>query len=81
MCDADLDYLGRDDFEVISDRLRQELRKMGKITSDRTWDEIQVVFLKQHRYFSATSIANRQTKKEENLAFVENRLLENRYQD
>ena len=81
MCDADLDYLGRDDFEVISDRLRQELRKMGKITSDRTRDEIQVVFLKQHRYFSATSIANRQTKKEENLAFVENRLLENRYQD
>ena len=81
MCDADLDYLGRDDFELISDRLRQELRKMGKITSDRAWDEIQVVFLKQHRYFSTTSIATRQVKKEENLAFVENRLLENRYQD
>ena len=54
---------------------------MGKITSDRAWDEIQVVFLKQHRYFSTTSIATRQVKKEENLAFVENRLLENRYQD
>ncbi|NBX80306.1 MAG: guanylate cyclase, partial [Flavobacteriales bacterium] len=31
ICDADLDYLGREDFEEIADRLRKELREMGKI--------------------------------------------------
>ena len=42
ICDADLDYLGRDDFDEISDRLRRELRGMKKIDSDRNWDEIQI---------------------------------------
>jgi class 3 adenylate cyclase/predicted metal-dependent HD superfamily phosphohydrolase len=35
ICDADLDYLGRDDFEQISNRLRLELRGMGKIDRSR----------------------------------------------
>ena len=55
ICDADLDYLGRDDFEEISNRLRLELRGMGKIDSDRTWDKIQVDFLKKHKFFTKTS--------------------------
>jgi Adenylate cyclase, family 3 (some proteins contain HAMP domain) len=39
ICDADLDYLGRNDFHEIADKLRLELRDHNKINSDRAWDE------------------------------------------
>lgn len=79
MCDADLDYLGTDDFETISQKLKRELMEKGKITSDRHWDEVQVPFLENHRYFTSTAIASRGPKKEENLAAVRQRLEENKY--
>ena len=81
ICDADLDYLGRDDFDEISDRLRRELRSMKKIDSDRKWDEIQVKFLKSHQFFTKTSINSRRKKKMENLKNVIARLEENKYKD
>lgn len=81
ICDADLDYLGRDDFEEIADKLRLELREMGKINSDRMWDEIQVKFLRQHQYFTRTAIESRQAKKEANIELVLKRLQENNYVD
>jgi hypothetical protein len=81
MCDADLDYLGRDDFHEIADRLRRELREHGKINSDRQWDEIQVSFLKMHKYFTKTSIKTRKKKKMENLKEVQERLKRNEYID
>lgn len=81
ICDADLDYLGRDDFEEIANRLRIELREMGKINSDRKWDEIQIKFLENHQYFTQTSIDLRQKKKEENIAKVKERLEKNDYLD
>lgn len=81
ICDADLDYLGRDDFEEISNRLRLELRGMKKIESDRTWDNIQVDFLKKHKYFTKTSKASRRKKKKENLKVVMKRLDNDDYQD
>jgi ligand-binding sensor domain-containing protein/class 3 adenylate cyclase/predicted metal-dependent HD superfamily phosphohydrolase len=81
MCDADLDYLGRDDFHEIADKLRKELREHGKISSDRKWDEIQVVFLEQHHYFTETSIKTRQDKKNKNLKEVKERLVKNDYAD
>ncbi len=81
ICDADLDYLGRDDFHEIADRLRRELREHGKIDSDRQWDEIQVSFLKQHRYFTRTSIQTRKPKKMQNLTEIELRLKKDNYKD
>jgi predicted metal-dependent HD superfamily phosphohydrolase len=81
ICDADLDYLGRDDFEEISNRLRLELRGMKKIESDREWDKIQVSFLKKHKYFTKTSIKSRRKKKKENLKVVQKRLEKNEYVD
>ncbi len=81
ICDADLDYLGRDDFHEIADRLRLELREHGKINSDRAWDEIQVKFLTEHRYFTKTALATRQAKKLQNLEEVKARLLRNEYVD
>ncbi len=81
ICDADLDYLGRDDFEKIADRLRLELREMNKINSDRAWDHLQVKFLNQHQFFTKTAKETRQKKKEENLISVLKRLERDEYVD
>lgn len=81
ICDADLDYLGRDDFHEISDKLRRELKEHGKIESDKQWDEIQVVFLKNHKYFTKTAVKTRKKKKKENLKEVQARLARNEYDD
>ena len=81
ICDADLDYLGRDDFHEIADRLRLELREHGKIDSDRKWDELQVQFISNHTYFTATAVAARRPKKLQNLEDIKQRLLRNEYKD
>ena len=81
ICDADLDYLGRDDFYEISDSLRRELRDHGKINSDRLWDEIQVKFLTQHKYFTKSAIKMRTAKKEEHLQAIKARLKKDQYKD
>ncbi|MCR9171261.1 MAG: hypothetical protein NXI10_02130 [bacterium] len=81
LCDADLDYLGRDDFHEIADKLRRELKEHGKIESDRQWDEIQVGFLKMHKYFTKTAIDTRQEKKMQHLKEVEERLARDEYKD
>ena len=59
LCDADLDYLGRDDFNHRSQLLFQELKKWGKIESDDQWNEIQKVFLAKKHYFTNYSLKNR----------------------
>ncbi|WP_258543251.1 adenylate/guanylate cyclase domain-containing protein [Parvicella tangerina] len=81
ICDADLDYLGRDDFHQIADTLRRELRDHGKINSDRMWDEIQIKFLEQHRYFTKSAIKLRQEKKLKHIEEIKQRLKENNYKD
>jgi predicted metal-dependent HD superfamily phosphohydrolase len=81
ICDADLDYLGRDDFHSIADKLRLELREHGKLDSDRKWDEIQVGFLTSHRYFTRTAKESRDAKKAQNLQEIKDRLAKNEYVD
>jgi ligand-binding sensor domain-containing protein/class 3 adenylate cyclase/predicted metal-dependent HD superfamily phosphohydrolase len=81
MCDADLDYLGRDDFHEIADLLRKELREHGIINSDRLWDEIQVKFLTQHTYFTKSAISTRQKKKMKHLEEIKEKLKTFNYKD
>lgn len=81
ICDADLDYLGRDDFHEISDRLKRELMEHGKIQSAKQWDEIQVKFLESHKYFTKSSIRTRKKKKLQNLEEVKERLARNEYEE
>ena len=52
LCDADLDYLGRDDFYLINKRLKNELLAYGFIQDLDEWNELQVNFLCKHRYFT-----------------------------
>jgi adenylate cyclase len=68
LCDADLDYLGRDDFEKIGDTLFQELKQAGTIQSVDQWNRLQVDFLTQHHYFTQSARQLRQAKKDQHLA-------------
>ena len=79
ICDADLDYLGRDDFHLIADRLRKEFLAHGVVQSDREWDELQVKFLTTHRYFTESAKKQRQPGKLKHLDEVKKRLEENAY--
>ena len=71
ICDADLDYLGTADFFTISDSLFLELKKNGLVNSKKEWDSIQVKFLKEHRYFTATSKKLREQQKLIHLKMIE----------
>lgn len=74
LSDADLDYLGRDDFEFISDKLFSELSLLGVVSSYREWNHIQVAFMENHRYFTKTSRKLREAKKDGNLKLIKAKL-------
>lgn len=74
ICDADLDYLGRDDFFVIGSQLYQELKDSLVIQSEQEWNEMQIRFLESHRYFTKTSVQRRNAGKEANLDAVRRKL-------
>src|SRR5678816_3445426 len=57
ICDADLDYLGRNDFEPISRSLYKEFLTYKIIPEDIIWDHIQIKFFESHHYFTGTSIS------------------------
>ena len=63
ICDADLDYLGREDFEVISNNLRLEFLEFGIVLNNLEWEVKQISFLESHNYFTATSRRTRNTPK------------------
>jgi hypothetical protein len=68
ICDADLDYLGRDDFFIHSMELQHEWKRFGILDTNLTkWMEIQIRFLTEHSYFTSSAISLRNKKKSENL--------------
>jgi len=67
LCDADLDYLGRDDFESIGTNLFKELAHLKIITEIEAWNRIQVNFLTQHQYHTTYCKNQRQPNKQAHL--------------
>lgn len=68
ICDADLDYLGREDFFMISHRLKFEWNIQGvNVTTLKQWYELQVRFLENHTYFTKAAIETRNEGKQKNL--------------
>jgi HD superfamily phosphodiesterase len=67
ICDADLDYLGRNDFFKIGEKLYNELLESGEILTRDEWNTMQVNFMQQHHFFTQTAISSRQNIKEKNL--------------
>jgi len=75
ICDADLDYLGRDDFFETGDKLRRELLEYKFIADHHDWEKRQLDFLRSHHYFTKTSQKKRSAAKKE---FIEQLM---QYQD
>jgi len=74
ICDADLDYLGRDDFFSIGDTLFQELQYLGVVSDQDAWNNLQVKFLTAHSYFTNWGRNKRQFKKDKHLKQVKDLL-------
>lgn len=70
ICDADLDYLGRDDFYTIGERLFQELKAYQLLETEEQWNHLQIKFLSNHTYWTATNIALREPEKQKRLAEI-----------
>jgi hypothetical protein len=71
ICDADLDYLGRDDFWTIGASLFRELKEAGVLDNEKDWNRIQLKFLRAHHYLTGHAVALRTEKKEEHLRQVQ----------
>jgi len=67
ICDADLDYLGRNDFYKIGATLFLELRAYDILQTEQEWNLIQVKFLENHNFFTDTNQQRRAPKKAEYL--------------
>ena len=74
ICDADLDYLGRDDYYPISQNVYTEFKNFGIVKNEAEWVKLQIKFLESHRYFTNTAINSRQSKKEEHLKKLKSNL-------
>ena len=74
ICDADLDYLGRDDFKKIGDTLFKELKAHDYIETRQQWDALQISFLEKHTFFTKSSRDKRATKKAMHLAALKEKV-------
>lgn len=67
ICDADLDYLGRNDFGKISKNLRNEFFHIGVVNTEEEWMQLQIKFFESHRYFTKSSREKRNPTKRKHL--------------
>jgi uncharacterized protein len=74
ICDADLDYLGGEDYDRIARLLFEEFREYHIVTTELQWFEMQAGFLESHTFFSEFSRTHRDPRKKENLQKVRKQL-------
>ena len=74
LCDADVDYLGREDFSLIAENLFLEMSACGEMSDRITWDNLQIKFMEGHSYHTASNQKRRNDKKEDNLNEVRRRV-------
>lgn len=72
--DADLDYLGREDYKLLSLRLKQEWEHQEMHKTMPEWYEMQINFLESHRYYTASAKDQREANKQKHLAEIKNTL-------
>ena len=75
LADADLDYLGRDDFFKVGHRLYTELTNAGLLEDEYEWNRLQLEFIEKHTYFTRSAINLRKKGKENNIEQVKKLLL------
>ena len=75
LCDADLDYLGRSDFDIIGRTLKNEWELYGVFEDlDENFDKLQISFLKNHSFHTDYARKYRTPEKLKHLAALEARL-------
>jgi len=70
LCDADLDYLGTDQFYTIGKTLCREFMHCELVGNDREWDRLQVKFLYLHSYYTPYVKKHRAPIKEKHLSEI-----------
>ncbi len=73
IADADLEYLGTDQFEVYSLKLYEELLHFRPGLTSKEWDEIQINFLSKHSYHTEYCKRTKEPIKQKNLELVRER--------
>jgi len=63
ICDADLDYLAREDFYELADGLRREFLYYNIVSDDAGWEALQLKFFEKHLYHTHSSIMQREPAK------------------
>lgn len=56
LCDADLFYLGKEDYTAYAEKLYKEFRHSGVVKSESEWQMTQLEFLSAHHYFTKSAI-------------------------
>ena len=72
--DADHDNLGREDFYIKTELLRQELAAHSVPHTQREWFTGVLSFLKRHQYWTHTAVELRQGRKEQYIKEIEDLL-------
>jgi predicted metal-dependent HD superfamily phosphohydrolase len=68
LADADLDYLGRSDFDPVSATLFEELKARDGVSDVESWNRIQISFLESHFYWTKSQQKRRNEHKAMHLA-------------
>jgi len=74
LADADLDYLGREDFNEISSRLFTELKHRGIVADENEWNKMQTDFFEAHHYFTEQARQWRNALKQQNLETIKSKI-------
>jgi hypothetical protein len=73
ICDADLDYLGTDNFYPVGQTLYHEFKAYGIINTEEEWDKLQVSFLESHHYHTEFAQKYRQPIKQQFLQEIKDK--------
>jgi uncharacterized protein len=71
IADADLDYLGREDFYPIAKTLYDEFRIYLGVKDEQEWNRIQLSFLRSHHYHTHYCLLVREPQKQKRLQEME----------
>ncbi|MBA3647608.1 MAG: HD domain-containing protein [Chitinophagales bacterium] len=71
IADADLDYLGREDFYTIGNTLFSEFIEYGFVKNEREWNELQLKFLRNHHYHTSYCKKLREGEKQQRILEIE----------
>ncbi len=75
LCDANFDYLGRDDFSCVSKNLYKELLELRKIKKNEyEWNVGQLKFLQEHKFYTNYSRSKRNPTKVKHIQDIQEKI-------